>query len=61
MTKKHYQLIATAIADYNATVPLNQRIHLETFTTLHLMPKLKADNPKFDEKRFIEAALNRPF
>ena len=58
MTKKDYQIIAAAISDFlSGSNNRTSRIHLHTFTTLHLMPKLKEENSRFDVDKFLKAAL----
>ena len=61
MNNKDYTLITNAIADYQGILPLEKRIHIETFVTLYLIPKLKEDNDKFNTEMFLKSSFNRPY
>ena len=51
MTRKHFKLIAGAIRSN-----IRDRIDRELFA-LALLPALRASNPNFDSKRFMNAAI----
>lgn len=62
MTKKHYISIAAAIrnrlaggVDYPASYRATRAALIRDMVVLDLCPIFKADNPAFDQRRFIEA------
>jgi hypothetical protein len=54
MTRKDYQLIATALKDALGAVDHPQRVGA-VLAAQELAYRLRDDNPRFDRKKFLEA------
>lgn len=54
MTKKHYELLATAIAIAASEVKSAEERHGVECVLEYISYALKIDNPRFDEKRFVQ-------